>query len=90
MCVGVCPYQSPEPAFFTMDVPALDGGQRHRVGVLETDKGGEEIKKKTKSHSQKSLTTMSKTTMHALTDGFIPLDHGTTQPTATAPLSKAA
>lgn len=25
-----------------MDVPTLDGGERHRVGVLETKKGGEE------------------------------------------------
>lgn len=25
--------QSPEPAFFTMDVPALDGGERHGVGI---------------------------------------------------------
>lgn len=41
-CTGINPagvkaYQSPEPALFTVDVPALDGGQRHRVGVLQRD-----------------------------------------------------
>lgn len=27
-------HQSPEPAFLTVDVPALDGGEGHRVRVL--------------------------------------------------------
>ena len=40
MCVCVCAYQGPEPAFFTMDVPALDGGEWHRVGVLDTERQG--------------------------------------------------
>lgn len=44
--VTVCSYQSPEPAFFTMDVPALDGGKWHRVGVLETEGGGGEFNSK--------------------------------------------
>lgn len=42
VCKRVHAYQSPEPALFTVDVPALDGGQRHRVGVLRRDGDKEE------------------------------------------------
>lgn len=37
-------YQSPEPALFTVDVPALDGGKRHCVGVLKAEIERGEIK----------------------------------------------
>lgn len=38
VCKRVSSYQSPEPALFTVNVPALDGGKRHRVGVLQTER----------------------------------------------------
>lgn len=46
VCVDKCmsSYQSPEPALFTVDVPALDGGKRHRVGVLKAEIERGEIK----------------------------------------------
>lgn len=87
--VRVRSYQSPEPAFFTMDVPTLDGGKRHRVGVLETE--GREGRGRNliqRTHMCQFMT--SKTTRYIPDQQYQTTNHGMTQPTATEPLSKAA
>lgn len=67
-----------------MDVPALDGGERHRVRVLTKR---EREKKKHDTTSDKHIInncTFPDQQQHRTTD------HRTTQPAATEPLSKAA
>lgn len=80
-------YQGPEPALFTVNVPALDGGKRHRVGVLQTqgDKEDKMFKSKGGDVHQRP-----NTTPHIPDPVQETTNHGTTQPTATDPLSKAA
>lgn len=58
----VSAYQSPEPTLFTVNVPALDGGERHRVGVLQTD--GDKEKEIFKPKGQRCLQLIQYNTAH--------------------------
>lgn len=74
---NVCTYQSPEPAFFTMDMPALDGGERHRVGVLKTERETKREGNMKLHHTQDDIhmpdNNDQNITVHSLTDSIKPL-----------------
>ena len=46
-----CSHQSPKPAFLTVNVPALDGGERHCVGILSRERRQEREVKENKKRS---------------------------------------